>query len=147
VNVEVKKLTRQDIDQFTALIRVFEDVFEMENFVMPDEAYLQNLLATDSFFVFVALSDNAVVGGLTCYILQQYYSTSPLVYIYDLAVKTDRQRRGIGKLLMSSLTSYCKNIGAEAVFVQADLEDGHALDFYRATGGTAAQTVNFDYPL
>ena len=95
MSIEIKKLGKQDIDKFIELIRVFEDVFEMKNFKMPDKNYLQQLLEKNSFFVFVALSDDKVIAGLTSYTLQQYYSTSPLVYLYDLAVKTEFQRQGI----------------------------------------------------
>jgi aminoglycoside 3-N-acetyltransferase I len=146
-NIQIRKLSHKDLGQFIDLIRVFEDVFEMENLAMPDKEYLQHLLESDDFFVFVALLENQIVGGLTSYTLHQYYSKSPLVYIYDLAVKTEYQRRGIGKLLISGILSYCKEIGVEEVFVQADLEDGYAVDFYHSTGGTAEQVVHFNYPL
>jgi len=145
--VEIKKLGSTDINQFKELIRVFEDVFEMKGLSMPGDNYLQNLLDTDSFFVFIALMDNKVVGGLTAYILQQYYSSSPLVYIYDLAVRTELQRQGIGKKLIAAIINYCKERGMEEVFVQADEEDGYALDFYRSTGGNAENVVHFTYPL
>src|SRR5581483_8357999 len=98
MNVEIKKLGAEDILQFQELIRVFEVVFEMKNFNMPDKIYLEQLLGKESFFVFVASIDNNIVGGLTSYTLQQYYSKSLLVYIYDLAVKNEFQRQGIGKL-------------------------------------------------
>lgn len=147
LSIEIKKLETHDIDQFIALIRVFEDVFEMKNFLMPDHHYLQQLLAKDDFFVFVALSEGNVLGGLTSYTLQQYYSTSPLVYIYDLAVQTDFQRKGIGKKLISAITKYCKEMGMEEVFVQADEVDDYALDFYRSTGATSEKVVHFYYPL
>lgn len=146
-HIEIKKLGAQDLDQFVALIRVFEDVFEMKDFVMPDRHYLQQLLAKDDFIVFIALSDAKVVGGLTSYTLQQYYSQLPLVYIYDLAVKREFQRRGIGKMLISGVTNYCKEMGVEEVFVQADEVDDYALDFYRSTGATAEKVVHFYYPL
>ncbi|QHT72074.1 GNAT family N-acetyltransferase [Rhodocytophaga rosea] len=145
--IEIRKLEKQDLDTFIALIRVFEDVFEMKNFTMPDEKYLQALLAKDSFFIFVALSDGEVVGGLTAYTLEQYYSTKPLVYIYDLAVTTQLQRQGIGRKLMASINEYCKNTGVEEVFVQADEVDDYALEFYQATGGIAEKVVHFNYPL
>ncbi len=119
----------------------------MEGFKMPDENYLKQLLAQDDFFVFVASSDDKVVGGLTAYTLQQYYSQMPLVYIYDLAVKTEYQRQGIGKLLLSAITDYGKEIGVEEVFVQADEGDDHAIEFYHATGGMAEKVVHFNYPL
>jgi aminoglycoside 3-N-acetyltransferase I len=144
---KINKLSPQDLDQFIALIRVFEDVFEMEDFRMPDESHLQNLLAKDSFHVFVALVDNQVVGGLTAYTLEQYYSKRPLVYIYDLAVQTHYQRQGIGRLLMAGVNQYCREAGMEEVFVQADEVDGHAIEFYRSTGGIAEKVVNFYYPL
>jgi aminoglycoside 3-N-acetyltransferase I len=144
---KIQKLSHQNLNQFVALIRVFEAVFEMEDFQMPDEKNLQQLLARDSFHVFVALIDNQVVGGLTAYTLEQYYSQRPLVYIYDLAVQTRYQRQGIGKRLMASINQYCRETGMEEVFVQADEVDTHAIEFYRSTGGIAEKVVHFYYPL
>ena len=145
--IEIKKLNELDLDKFIELIRVFEDVFEMENFNIPDDDYLQKLLEKEDFFVFAATLKNRVVGGLTCYVLQQYYSKLPLVYIYDLAVKTKLQRQGIGTNLIAKVNEYCKEIGMEEVFVQADRIDDYAIDFYRKTGGTEEDVVHFYYPL
>lgn len=145
INYSTQKTT--EIDHFYALIRLFEDVFEMKDFVMPPADHLEKLLARDDFFVFVALMDGQVIGGLTSYTLRQYYSTSPLVYIFDLAVATEYQRKGIGRTLIAEIQNYCKGIGVEEVFVQADLADDYALDFYRSTGATAEDVVHFYYPL
>jgi len=147
MSVEIIKLEAKDIDIFKELIRLFEDVFEMKNFKLPDENHLQQLLEKDSFFAFVALIDNKVVGGLTSYTLQQYYSRLPLVYIYDLAVKTEFQRQGIGRMLLSGIINYCREIGIEEVFVQADEEDNNAIEFYHSTGAVAEKVIHFSYPL
>ena len=147
MELKIEKLKPTDIQKFIELIRVFEDVFEMENFVMTNQNHLQNLLNKDDFFVFVAIADNQVIGGLTVYTLQQYYSVYPQAYIYDLAVKTNLQRQGIGRRLIKSLTDYCKEKEYECVFVQADKVDDYALDFYRSTGATEQQVVHFDYAL
>ncbi|TGK50533.1 GNAT family N-acetyltransferase [Leptospira kanakyensis] len=146
-NIEIKKLSSSELSQFIELIRVFEDVFEMKNFQMPSSYYLQTLLDRDDFFVFVSISQNQVIGGLTAYTLSQYYSEKPLVYIFDLAVLTKYQRQGIGKSLIEAINVYCKKMGAEEVFVQADLVDDYALDFYRATGGLPEEVIHFTYPL
>lgn len=147
MSVKVRILDKKDLDKFLALIRVFEEVFEMKDFQMPGEKYLQALLAKDGFFVVVALLEAKVVGGLTAYTLQQYYSERPLVYIYDLAVRSHYQRQGIGKLLIEEITAFCRGMGMEEVFVQADQVDQHAIEFYQATGGIAEQVVHFYYPL
>jgi ribosomal protein S18 acetylase RimI-like enzyme len=143
----IHKLQDNNIDKFIALIRLFEDVFEMKNFKMPDEDYLQQLLKNDDFIVFTAIVNDRVVGGVTAYTLQQYYSKSPLVYIYDLAVATEFQRQGIGAMLISGITNYCTEIGIEEVFVQANEEDAYALEFYHSTGAAAEKVVHFYYPL
>lgn len=147
MDVIIEKLSHHDFPKFVELIRLFKNVFEMEKFAMPDEDYLQQLLEKDSFFVFVALLNNQVVGGLTSYIMPQYYSKRPLIYIYDLAVRTDLQRRGIGKMLIESNNQYGKVIGAEVVMVQADEPDDYAVKFYFSTGARAEKVIHFEYPL
>ncbi len=141
------KLQPNDYIFFVELIYLFEDVFEMENFKIPQEEHLRKLLSKEGFYVFVAMLDNKVVGGLTAYTLDQYYSTKPLVYIFDLAIKREFQRQGIGKNLISAINTCCKELGVEEVFVQADLVDDYALDFYRSTGGIPEDVVHFTYPL
>lgn len=145
--IQIIKLTDKDLDKFMELIRLFEEVFEMENFSMPRPDYLQQQLTKSGFFVFVAMLNNKVAGGLTAYTLHQYYSTSPIVYIYDLAVKPSFQRQGIGKLLISVINAYCKELGMEEVFLEATQADNHAINFYRSTGAREDQVVHFYYPL
>lgn len=147
MNTQIEKLNGDDIDKFVQLIEVFEDVFEMKNFKMPDVLYLQELLTKPDFFVFVATSENIVIGGLTSYVMHQYYSSSPLVYIFDLAVKREFQRQGLGKILIKANNDHSKLIGAETVMVQSDLEDEHAIEFYKSTGATGQEVIHFDYML
>jgi aminoglycoside 3-N-acetyltransferase I len=68
------------------------------------------------------------------------------VFIYDLAVRADRQRRGVGRLLINALRADATATGIGVVFVPVDDADEHALDFYRAVGGvpTAVTVFTFD---
>lgn len=146
--IKVKVLSSEDIEEFIQLIRVFEDVFEMKNFSLPDRKHLQGLLAKPDFIVLVAMSDDQVIGGLTGYVLSQYYSLQPLAYIYDLAVDTKYQRQGVGKKLIVEMNRYCSDMGFEEVFVQADKVDDYALDFYRSTPITDEEhVIHFYYSL
>ncbi len=148
MNVKIRKLDVKDVEQFKNLILVFEDVFEMKDFTMPDSSHLASLLSNSDFIVFTASIDGQVVGGLTAYVLHQYYSTRPLAYIYDLAVKQDYQRKGIGKNLIDSFNQDCQANGFEEVFVQADQSEQYAIDFYRSTRPTEEEpVVHFYYTL
>ena len=147
VEIEYKKLETEDLSRLTQLIKVYEEVFEMEDFTLPAAQYLQSLLEKETVIFYVAMIDKKVVGGLTAHVLPSTYFPSSEVYIYDLAVETEFQRKGIGRQLINSLKEYCASLGLKEVFVQADLEDQHALDFYRATGGIAESVVHFSYEL
>lgn len=147
-DLNIQKLGPADIALFEELIKLFEEVFEMKDFAMPDSQHLNNLLADETFAAFVAVEGNKVIGGLTTYTLKQYYSVKPLAYIYDLAVLTQHQRKGIGKALIQYTKTYYREQGYEEVFVQADKVDQYALDFYRQTRPTEEEDVlHFYYAL
>ncbi len=93
MDIAIKKLSIEDIDYFSALIHVFEVVFEIENFKIPKNEYLQWFLAKTDFFALVAEHDQKVIGELTVYIIHQYYAPKPSAYIYDLGVCASRNRR------------------------------------------------------
>ena len=147
MRIEIQKLSYRDIDSFIELLDVFEEVFEMKNFDMPGNDHLEELLSKDDFFVFVARSEGTIVGGLTGYSLMQYFSESPLLYIYDVAVMKRYQRKGIGKKLMLGIKDYCSEIGINEIIVRADETDEHAIEFYQSTGAKAAKVVQFYYGL
>ncbi len=119
----------------------------MKDFTLPNAEYLQSLLEKETVIFYVAIIDNKVVGGLTAHILPSTYFPSSEVYIYDLAVRTAFQRKGIGRQLIGVLKEYCASLRLKEVFVQADLEDQHAIEFYQATGGIAESVVHFSYAL
>ncbi len=147
-DLKIVQLSGHDIDKFIELIKVFEEVFEMKNFSLPGIVHLQNHLSRNDFIVFTACLNGQIIGGLTSYVIDQYYSEKPLAYIYDLAVKTSYQRQGVGKKLISAITLHCTESGFEEVFVQADKVDDYALDFYRSTNVTAEEDViHFYYAL
>lgn len=147
MDVQIKKLSPGDLDQFAALINVFEEVFEMGNFLAPDQEYLESLLKNESFLVYVATFGERVIGGLTAYVLPSYYFQSSEVYIYDLAVNSVFQRKGTGRKLIDAIKADCKALGLREVFIQADQIDQHAIAFYHATGGKSSDVVHFSYPL
>ncbi len=136
----------QHAEEMDELIAVFEEVFEMVDCKRPDQAYLGKLLGKDSFFAVVAKIDKRIIGGLTVYVLHPYYSQKPLAYIYDLAVKKDFQRQGVGRRLMAYTNDYCREHGFEGAFVQAEKADDYAIDFYRSTKpATEEPVVHFYY--
>jgi aminoglycoside 3-N-acetyltransferase I len=146
--VEIRILYSNEAERFNELIKVFETAFEMEEFKKPSSEHLQKLLSNENFVVIVALNGNKVIAGLTIYLLCQYYSVKPLAYLYDIAVSNEYQRKGIGKALVKFAKDYCKKNEIDQIFVQADIDDDYAIDFYRLTEpSTEGEFIQFSYLL
>ena len=142
---QIKKLEKQDLVLFQQLIRVFQDVFEMEGTTIPEDIQLAKLLENPYFIVFVICIDNKVIGGLTAYELPSYYAAQSEIFIYDIAIDPSFQRKGLGKKLLAALKEYGKEKNISVLFVDANEEDDHAVDFYHTTGGEAAKVIQFSY--
>jgi aminoglycoside 3-N-acetyltransferase I len=110
-----------------------------------DDASLDELLARPDFWALGAADDESqLLGGLTAHQLPMTHHAGSALFIYDIAVQAEHQRRGIGRLLVATLRELAAQHGIDDVFVLADNEDQHALDFYRALGGAAAPVTMFD---
>lgn len=131
MDIQISKLSSVHFKEFGELIKIFEVVFDMDDYKMPEQEHLQWLLDKPDFFSLVAKDNNRVVGGLTVYILHRYYSTKQSAYIYDIGVLPEYQRKGIGRKLIAHLVRYCKENDFEEVYVEAESGDTQAVNFYR----------------
>ena len=143
--IEIKRLNESDLQFFKSLIDLFNIVFEEDRSNIGNDANLSGLLGNAQFIVMAALAEQEVIGGLTAYELPMYYADHSEVFVYDLAVKPEYQRRGIGEELIRSLKAECSRMGVREFFVLAHEEDEHAIEFYHSTGGKSERVVNFLY--
>ena len=109
------------------------------------EAYLERLLASPSFWAVAAFEDGRVVGGLTAHTIPMTRSQSAELFVFDLAVHEDFRRRGIGGRLVATLRALAAEAGISEVFVPADEDDTHALEFYRSLAGRESAVSFFTW--
>ena len=140
----LQRLTHGDRVLARELFRLMAAVFEEPSEVLPDN-YLDWLLGKPDFWAIVAIANNAVIGGLTAHTLPMTRNPSAEILLYDIAVRRDRQRTGVGRQLVAELRSLAADAGVRVLFVPADNEDTHALDFYHALGGVAAAVTIFTF--
>lgn len=143
--LEITVLAQKDLSIFKSMLNLFNIVFEEEERIVGSDTHLLKLLSNNQFIAIAAISDSEVVGGVTAYKLPMAYSDRSEIFLYDMAVKSEFQRMGIGKRLIESLKEYCIKNKIEIFFVMAHEEDGHAIEFYHATGGKSEKVVNFLY--
>ncbi len=119
----IKRLRGDDLAEMKALLRMFGDAFEdPESYHahVPDDGYLLERLADNSFFAVIASAGDTVVGGLAAYELKKFEQERSEIYVYDLAVDAKRRRQGIATALIRALGDAARAQGAYVMFVQAD---------------------------
>ena len=137
-----KRLQPGDRDLARVLFALMADVFEEACEVLSDR-YLDQLLAREG--VWRSLRTAVIIGGITAHSLPMTRTETAEMFIYDLAVRRDHQRTGVGRHLVADLQEKAAARGIENLFVAADNGDVHALDFYRALGGAASPVTLFDF--
>ncbi len=142
--IRTQRLTPSDHETARALFALMEEVFENGHQPLGDP-YLERLLRRADLWVVAAFVDDTLAGGVTAHVLPMTRSESSELFIYDLAVRADLQRRGVGRALITRLRADADAAGLEAAFVPADDEDTHALAFYRALGGEASPVTFFTF--
>jgi len=140
----IERLTLDDIERARELFLIMAEVFEKDSEPLKDE-YLARLLARRDFWAFAASIEGRMVGGLTAHTLPLTRIEESEVFIYDIAVMPQYQRQGIGRQLVTALRAQASADGIAVLWVPADNEDAHALDFYRALGGVPAPVTIFTF--
>ena len=145
MEITTKRLTLIDKEEARNLFTTMAEIFA-EDCVPLNDRYIERLLSRAEFWAVAALADGIIVGGIIAHELPMTTSESSELFIYDVAVRPDYQRRGIGRRLFCALCEEASKAGIQDVFVPADDEDVHALDFYRNLGGVGSPVTIFDFP-
>lgn len=140
--LRIERLTDQ-IDLARDAFQMMHEVFD-EGGVPLSAHYVARLLADPRFHAFVAVEAGEPVGCITAHDLPMTRHERDETFVYDLAVREDRQRRSIGRLLVEALVADAARRGTDVVFVPADNDDDHALAFYTSLGGRPAAVTMFD---
>lgn len=148
MNVDLRRLSKDDVGSLSALNVLFGNVFgdpESYHEHAPTEAYLASFLADPRHIVVVAESEGEIVGGSVAYVMKKYEQERSEVYVYDLAVSDAVQGQGIGTQLMAKIREIAKQTGAYVVWLQAD-EGDRAVQFYESLDPSeSTRTHSFDF--
>jgi aminoglycoside 3-N-acetyltransferase I len=144
--VAIRRLGPADVATMHALNACFAAAFEDDAHYLarqPDAGWLEQHLAQPHVIALVAEADGAVIGGLVAYVLAKLEQARSEIYIYDLAVAEPWRRQGIATALIDQLRRIARELGAWAVYVQADHGDPPAIALYSKLG-TREDVLHFD---
>jgi len=144
--VDVRVLEAGDVGLLRDMLSMFGRAFdEPATYAerQPDDRYLRNLLASNTFIAVAAVAGSKVIGGVTAYVLHKFEQARSELYIYDLAVEEHNRRQGVATAMISELQDLAAVRGIYVIFVQADHGDGPAIALYTKLG-VREDVLHFD---
>lgn len=128
----IELIKPDEIDKFIELREIFITVFEEDAPALDEEQYAR-LRDNRNFVAIGATVGFELVGGLTAHLVPNYYKGGLDLFIYDIAIKTAHQRKGVGIELMKFAKKFCVEHGIKEMYVAAEDDDDNALSYYRKT--------------
>lgn len=144
MEIRVKRLSSNDRKQARRLFSMMAEVFA-EGCRPLSDLFLDQLLQRKEFWALAAFAGDEIIGGITAHTLPMTRAEFSEIFIYDLAVRSDHRRKGVGRCLLNALCEQASQAGIREVFVAADNDDVHALAFYRSFGATSSPGTVFSF--
>lgn len=99
-----------------------------------EERALAAFLADPDCYLFVSVVGEEVVGSLNGYRLHNASTSRPQLLLYEIDVKGQWRRRGVGTALVTAFMAEARACGAFEVWVVANEANHAAMGLYRRCG-------------
>ena len=109
------------------------DVANNEN-KPPTIGHLRKLVDDKRCYLFAATIDDTVVGYALAYRFPSLYASGNLAYLYDIDVKPELRRRGIGRRLVETLIAHLKNDDVRELWLGTGVDNIEGQALFSATG-------------
>jgi len=107
----------------------------------------ERFLSDDDNCLIAATLDDEVVGFALGYLMSRVDSDQPMMMLYEIDVREDHRRKGIGSALIKKMLEVCKARNVMKLFVGTGISNEPAKALYSSTGGKQMEGagVGFEY--
>ncbi len=100
----------------------------------PTATWAAKFLSSEGHHLLVAFGDGEAPIGFVTGVETTHPDKGTEMFLYELAVREDHRRRGIGKALVEALAELARERGCYGMWVATELDNDAALATYRSAG-------------
>ena len=135
MHYQIIKATKENINQVGKIFDLYRQFYKYKSNVQESTNYISERISNNESIIFLALTENNNSAGFV-----QLYETfgslhlGKIIILYDLYVKEECRKHGIGKKLMEKSEEYAKSIGAKGIELSTAKDNITAQSLYEKIG-------------
>jgi ribosomal protein S18 acetylase RimI-like enzyme len=144
--MEVRRLRPGDSEIGAETIRCLK---APDGYPTPTHAYFETYLSRPENVFIVAIDNTEPVGYVVAYFLDRIDRDQRMMFFYEIGVAESHRRRGIGRRMINTLKSLCREENAMKMWVPTGRANIAATGLYASTGAVplpSGDEVTYTYP-
>lgn len=135
MKIKIIKAEQKHIKEVGILFDLYRQFYKYKSNVHESTNYISERISNNESIIFLALTENNNSAGFV-----QLYETfgslhlGKIIILYDLYVKEEFRKHGIGKKLMAKSEEYAKSIGAKGIELSTAKDNLSAQSLYEKIG-------------
>ena len=123
------------IEQVGKLFDLYRQFYKYESNLIESTNYIKDRINNKESKIFFAINDtNEAIGFVQLYETFGSLHLGKIIILYDLYVKEEFRKHGIGKKLMEKSEEYAKSIGAKGIELSTAKDNLSAQSLYEKIG-------------
>ena len=133
-NFIIKEATVEDSKKVGETFDLYRQFYKKDPDKIASIEYIKQRLTNKESIIFFVEEDNVCIGIVQLYVTFDSLELSKKIILYDLFVRSEYRKKGIGAMLMDASKDFAKNNGITGIELSTAISNGTAQRLYESLG-------------
>ena len=133
-NFIIKEATVKDSEKIGEVFDLYRQFYKKNPDKIISIEYIKQRLTNKESTIFFVEEDNVCIGIVQLYVTFDSLELSKKIILYDLFVRSEYRKKGIGAMLMDASKDFAENNGIFGIELSTAISNGTAQRLYESLG-------------
>ena len=133
-NFIIKEATVEDSEKIGEVFDLYRQFYKKGPDKIASIEYIKQRLTNKESTIFFVEEDNVCIGIVQLYVTFDSLELSKKIILYDLFVRSEYRKKGIGAMLMDASKDFAENNGITGIELSTAISNGTAQRLYESLG-------------
>ena len=133
-NFIIKEATVEDSEKIGEVFDLYRQFYKKDPDKIISIEYIKQRLTNKESTIFFVEKDNVCIGIVQLYVTFDSLELSKKIILYDLFVRSEYRKKGIGAMLMDASKDFAENNGITGIELSTAISNGTAQRLYESLG-------------